>query len=406
MRKLLYLIPFFLISNLIADELTPAPMQLLLPTTGVRDLDRSWADKYNENFRIIASTLGNALGKSDNLGSHIATKTLDMNSFAITSASSVVIQDTMTTTMMITSSVTWRHIPYTLPPADGTANQILFTDGLQNLDWKDDDDTGGAVGKGDSFGSHVATRTVDFGDFPLDNASSGTFNQALIVGSTFTLTGATIATRNEHYIVLPGSDAIAGQHLFVTQIVGPHIYWAYGDDLSNEKFVNSQTTGDVINDALISTVTALGISTQNITTVLESVISTVTALGISTQNITTVLENVISTVAALGISTQNITTDLESVVSTVTALSISTASLALSTAALQMTPNNTNYFNLSGSTQAKLGGHSFRWFPDSFFRYFYNYYDSGQCGWNYSLGEVGYTLYNHLARHTIYRTSR
>lgn len=44
-----------------ADTVTSGNVGLLIPSTGVADTTRNWADKYNENFRIIASTLGTSV---------------------------------------------------------------------------------------------------------------------------------------------------------------------------------------------------------------------------------------------------------------------------------------------------------------------------------------------------------
>lgn len=58
-----------------------------------------------------------------------------------------------TSTNNVRQSIMW-----VLPRADGTAGQLLKTDGSGNLDWATDQ-TGG-TGGGDSLGSHIATMTV------------------------------------------------------------------------------------------------------------------------------------------------------------------------------------------------------------------------------------------------------
>lgn len=56
MKRWLFLIPLLFISNLYADSITSG-VGLILPTTGVVDLTKSWATKYNENFNVIAGTI-------------------------------------------------------------------------------------------------------------------------------------------------------------------------------------------------------------------------------------------------------------------------------------------------------------------------------------------------------------
>ena len=73
--KRLTLAFFLAAAPLYADSVTSGSMGLLLPTTGVADVTRSWADKYNENFRIISSTTGTIL---TNLAT-IATDTTTIN---------------------------------------------------------------------------------------------------------------------------------------------------------------------------------------------------------------------------------------------------------------------------------------------------------------------------------------
>lgn len=69
MRKLLFLLPIFIAGNLYADTVTDGPMQLLLPTTGFRDPERSVADKINANFTISAATVNKILGNIDGIAS-------------------------------------------------------------------------------------------------------------------------------------------------------------------------------------------------------------------------------------------------------------------------------------------------------------------------------------------------
>ena len=69
MKKLFTVLGFILLglySNSMADTVTSGSVGLLKPSTGVIDTSRSWADKFNSNFDIIASTLGSVLNATQN----------------------------------------------------------------------------------------------------------------------------------------------------------------------------------------------------------------------------------------------------------------------------------------------------------------------------------------------------
>lgn len=67
MKKLLIISAVLLINSVCyADTQTSGSVKLLKPSTGTIDTNRSWADKINSNFDIIASTLGNLVGVAQN----------------------------------------------------------------------------------------------------------------------------------------------------------------------------------------------------------------------------------------------------------------------------------------------------------------------------------------------------
>src|SRR3990167_19856 len=66
MKRLFYLMPILFIGQLYADQ-TTSGVGLILPTTGAVDRTRSYGDKLNSNFSMIASSLTTADTRLDNL---------------------------------------------------------------------------------------------------------------------------------------------------------------------------------------------------------------------------------------------------------------------------------------------------------------------------------------------------
>ena len=168
MRKIIFLLAFSLIGDLYGDSVTSGSLGLLLPSTGVVDSNRSWADKINTNFEIIDSTVSGTLGLADNMGSHIATQTLDMASFGITNSSSIVVQDTMTATSIFFDSAS---VVYRIEWADGSVQTSSPPIIVTNI--------------GDNLGSHIATQTLNAGGFAIANSSSAVFRDTMTATSLF-----------------------------------------------------------------------------------------------------------------------------------------------------------------------------------------------------------------------------
>ena len=66
MKRLFYLMPILLIGQLYADQ-TTSGVGLILPTTGAVDRTRSYGDKLNSNFSMVASSLATANTRLNNL---------------------------------------------------------------------------------------------------------------------------------------------------------------------------------------------------------------------------------------------------------------------------------------------------------------------------------------------------
>ena len=71
--------------------------------------------------------------------------------------------------LLVTSHVTLNGTKYDAPPADGTPNQLLATNGAGVLSWATDQT--GAGGAADNLGTHVASKSIDGAGFPAISLS-------------------------------------------------------------------------------------------------------------------------------------------------------------------------------------------------------------------------------------------
>ncbi|HOW89575.1 MAG TPA: hypothetical protein PL037_04775 [Elusimicrobiales bacterium] len=145
----------------------------------------------------------------DDLGNHIATRTLDMAGFGITNAGALTASSgsfvnglyvanvsTLAGNLYVngvssfTGSVSMNNdrdiylsTPSRIHVTGGVSNQVLMNDGNNSLMWANVS----ALAAGDNLGNHVATATLNMNGHSLVNVASGTFNKSLTVYSTVTV---------------------------------------------------------------------------------------------------------------------------------------------------------------------------------------------------------------------------
>ncbi len=146
--------------------------------------------KGGQRITVAASEFLNAgSGAGDNLGNHIATQDLDMMDFNILhndtltwsygvndpmlgiyryivgGKPSLVLDNFGNSTMEVKIKDSGVEIfeAYSLPTADGTAQQVMQTDGAGTVSWADV--------PGDNLGNHTATQALDMSGFDINDVS-------------------------------------------------------------------------------------------------------------------------------------------------------------------------------------------------------------------------------------------
>lgn len=193
---------------------------------------------FNDGTVQVSSPIA-SVNAGDNLGSHIATKTLDMGNFRITNSPNLDNLDTSTATLGLTASNTnyltvlastqtklgglnlsgvitassgtftttvsavglsvstiqINSVTYFWPTSDGANGQVPKTNGSGVITWSNDN-TGGGGGSADNLGSHVATKTLDMNSFIITNIASGTAFGTFTSSSGFVGVGSSLTILN------------------------------------------------------------------------------------------------------------------------------------------------------------------------------------------------------------------
>lgn len=170
-------------SSLIVEELDGAPSASAVTEI---NFDQGAGFTVTDNGSGSVTVSG---GFGDNLGDHNATTLLNLNGNAIQDVSFVLFDDSnadtndwsfgedgtdgvleieldFTRVFLFNEDGSWGNTNYILPAADGSANQVLQTNGAGVVTWAT---VGG--GSGDNLGDHTATQTINASGELIDSLS-------------------------------------------------------------------------------------------------------------------------------------------------------------------------------------------------------------------------------------------
>lgn len=186
---------------------------------------------------------GGAAGAGDSFGSHKATQPVDMANFGIGNSSGVnagyilsrssitamgpvvsshsFVAPSATFTMVNFGTATINTVRTVLPSAQGGSGQVPKNDGNGNWYWADDNQGAGGSGAGDNMGSHVATQTINNGEFGVSNSTgvSGTGNKYGIDAATLTVNGVVFSSGAWNTLYTSGTVVYGAAFSTVTNLM-------------------------------------------------------------------------------------------------------------------------------------------------------------------------------------------